>query len=291
VLSVKDRKLIVKLGAYAVVIALLFYLLSPFYWLIISSFQPEGELTTIPPNWIPQKLTLNNFLSFLDQGLRQRLSAPTAAGDLVPGIFVSFAIAILVTMLNLVIGVPAAYAFARFKIKALRFFFTFLLVCRMVPAVAIVIPFYLIMTGILEASVFFSVTLGHLTFTLPFTVWVLRSYFLTAPSELEEAARIDGCSRMKAVAFITLPICTPGLTAAAIFAFMFSWNEFLFALVLTSTSHLKTAPVVVSIIGSDIMLRYGVMNASALMVAIVPFFISMAFGSYLRKGLTAGALK
>lgn len=290
-MAFKHKKLIPNLGAYVVVLVLLVYFLSPFYWLLISSLQPEGELITIPPNWIPKSVTLNNFLSFLDKDLRRGLSAPTAASDLLASIGVSFLVAIFVTTLNLVIGVPAAYAFARFKLKALSFFFTFLLVLRMVPAVAIVIPFYLIMTNILELGALLSVTLSHLIFSLPFTIWVLRSYFLTSPQALEEAARIDGCSRMKAVALITLPICAPGLVAAAIFAFMFSWSEFLFALVLTSTSHVKTAPVVVSIIGSDIMLRYGVINASALTVAIVPLFVSIAFASYLRKGLTAGALK
>jgi len=290
-MAFKHKKLIPNLGAYVVVLVLLVYFLSPFYWLLISSLQPEGELITIPPNWIPKSVTLNNFLSFLDKDLRRGLSAPTAASDLLASIGVSFLVAIFVTTLNLVIGVPAAYAFARFKLKALSFFFTFLLVLRMVPAVAIVIPFYLIMTNILELSALLSVTLSHLIFSLPFTIWVLRNYFLTSPQALEEAARIDGCSRMKAVALITLPICAPGLVAAAIFAFMFSWSEFLFALVLTSTSHVKTAPVVVSIIGSDIMLRYGVINASALTVAIVPLFVSIAFASYLRKGLTAGALK
>jgi multiple sugar transport system permease protein len=133
--------------------------------------------------------------------------------------------------------------------------------------------------------------LGHLTFTLPLSVWLLRGYFMTVPTEVEDCARVDGCTRYQVLWHVSLPLVAPGLIAAGILAFMFSWNEFFFALVLTGTGAARTTPVIVALIGSDIMLQYGIMAASGVLAVIPPVLLALLFSRYLRSGLMAGALR
>jgi len=215
----------------------------------------------------------------------------TAAGDIAPGLRNSLIIGIGVVLLNMILGIPAAYAFARFRYRVIFFFFLFLLFCRMVPAVAISIPFYLIMKELYLLDTVFVVILAHLSFTLPFTVWILRAYFITIPKDMEESARIDGCTRIGSLIRVVLPLSLPGLASAIILSFMFSWNEFLFALILTSTSASKTMPVIAALIASDLMIKYGVINATGVITVIPAVVFTLAFAKCLRRGLTMGAIK
>jgi multiple sugar transport system permease protein len=267
------------------------YLLLPFAWLVFSSVQPEKALRSVPPAWVRHGITLQNYASILNADLRRTLHISTAAAELPVAVLRSFVIASWVMVLNLAVASPAAYAFSRTTRRGLNIVFVGILVSRMVPAVALTIPFYLIIRGLGLLNSMTAVVLGHLTFTLPLSVWLLRGYFDTLPAEVEDSARIDGCTRWQVLWHIGLPLVLPGLMAAGALAFMFSWNEFFFALVLTGTGAARTIPVVVALIGSDIMLQYGIMAASGVLAVIPPVVLAMVFSRYLRSGLLAGALR
>ncbi|MEW5816322.1 MAG: carbohydrate ABC transporter permease, partial [Spirochaetota bacterium] len=224
----KRRKKLEKIAITIGLTVTFIYFLGPIGWLVISSIQPEGELTAIPPQWIPHNISLENFQAFFNPALRSKLNVPGVASDVGSSLINSTIIALLVALSNLVLAVPAAYSFARFKSRAMSFWYILLLVFRMVPAVAIVVPFYIVIRASGLLGSYFSVILAHSAFTLPLVVWILRGFFIGTPVDLEEAAQLDGCSRLGALLRITLPVMTPGLVAAAVFAFMFSWNEFFF---------------------------------------------------------------
>jgi len=284
----KQWSIVKKIVIFMILTIILFYFLGPVLWLFLSSIQPEGELTTVPPKWFPKKIIIDNYLAFFDKNIRDKINVPGVSSEVASSLLNSTIIAIFVTISNLLIAVPAAYTFARFSSKSLSFGYIVILLFRMVPAVAIIIPFYAIFQNIGLLGSLSSVILGHSIFTLPFVVWILRGFFADIPIEIEEAALLDGCTRLTTIIRVILPIAMPGLIAAAVYAFMFSWNEFFFSLVLTSASHNKTVPVVAALFSSDIMLKYGIMNAAAVVAIIPPMILALIFSRYLREGLTSG---
>lgn len=286
----KQLRVIKKIAMYLMLAIVLLYFLGPVLWLLLSSIQPEDELTAVPPKWIPEKITLDNYYAFFDKNLRDKLHVPGVASEVVSSLLNSTIIAMFVTIISLSIAIPAAYTFARYSSKILSFWYVIILLFRLVPAVAIVIPFYVIMKNMGLLGNFSSVIIAHTTFTLPFIVWVLRGFFCAIPVDIEEAALIDGCTKFGAIIRVVLPVVVPGIIASAVFAFMFSWNEFFFSLILTSASRIKTIPVVSALFASDMLLKHGIMNAEAIVAIIPPIFFALIFSSYLRKGLASGSV-
>jgi len=280
-----------KISKVLFVAIILIYFLGPVFWLLLSSVQPEEDLREVPLNLIPKNFTLDNFSAFFNKTIRDHLHVPGVASEVVSSLLYSTIIALLVTISNLAIAIPAAYTFARFSSKSLSLCYMVLLVCRTIPAVAIVIPFYIIFRAIGLLGNIFSVVLAHSAFTLPFVLWILQGFFAGIPVEMEEAAELDGCSRFGVIVRIILPVSAPGLIAAAIYAFMFSWNEFFFSLILTGATSIKTVTVVAALFSSDIQLKYGIMNAASVVAVIPPLVLGLIFSRYLRKGLTTGAVR
>lgn len=161
----------------------------------------------------------------------------------------------------------------------------------MVPGIALIVPLYLVIKtyGLLDHLSSLIVT--YLTFTLPFTVWLLKSYFQGIPRELEDAALIDGCTWTQMVLRILLPVAAPGLVAAAMFAFMMAWNDYLYAVILTSTIASKTAPVVVAGFATDVTTERTLMATGGVMAVIPPLVLAFIFQRFIVQGLTAGAVK
>ena len=162
---------------------------------------------------------------------------------------------------------------------------------RMVPGIVLIVPLYLTIKtyGLLDDVMALIVT--YLTFTLPFTIWLLKSYFQGIPRELEEAALVDGCTWPKMVLRVLLPAAMPGLTAAAMFAFMTAWNDYLFAVILTSTMASKTVPVVVAGFATDVTTERTLMAAGGVLAVIPPLVLAFIFQRLIVQGLTAGAVK
>lgn len=280
-----------KIAKALFVAIILIYFLGPVFWLLLSSIQPEEDLRELPLRLIPKNFTLDNFRAFFDKTLREQMHVPGVASEVGSSLLYSTIIALLVTISNLTIAIPAAYTFARFSSKSLSLSYMVLLVCRTVPAVAIIIPFYIIFRAIGLVGNISSVVLAHSAFTMPFVLWILQGYFAGIPVEIEESAELEGCSRFGVIVRVILPISAPGLISAAVFAFMFSWNEFFFSLILTGPSSIKTVTVVAAFFSSDIMLKYGIMNAASIVAVIPPLVLALIFSSYLRKGLITGAVR
>ena len=202
----------------------------------------------------------------------------------------SLVIAIGTTVGSLVLGVLAGYGFARFRFPgsdAVRFM---VLVTRMAPRIVLVVPYYLMMQRLGLLDTYTGLVIAYISFALPFTIWLLIGFFMDVPLEIEEAAMIDGCSRVGVLLRVVLPIVAPGLVVAAIFAFLVSWNEFLFALILSGVKA-KTLPVVIAGFNTDAGPLYGEMSAAAVMVMLPNIVMTVALQRFLVRGLTLGAVK
>ena len=257
----------------AVILVAGFFLL-PFYIMFSNSLKPEVHINAYPPVFVFQP-TLNHFVEVF----RRYPFASYLVNSAV--------ISLSATALGFVIGIPAAYAIARY---ALRRLITLVLVVRMIPYVSLLIPWYLMAQKANILDTYAPMILTHLLFTIPYAAMILVGFFEDIPLALEEAAWIDGCSRLGAFVRIALPLTLPGIVAAAVIAFTYSWNNFLFALVLTG-ARTKTLPVAVySFLTADQVDWGGLSAAATLITAPVLVFVFFA-QRYLIRGLLAGALK
>ncbi len=275
---------------YALALLVGIYLVAPFSWLVITSFMTEAEAQSVPPHFFPHQPTMQNYLTFVSPGGRA-LYAQRAVEYMPRAILNSAIVAFSVALLNLVLGTMAAYSFARLDFRGNRLVLMFYLISRMVPAVAIMIPMYILVRsfGLLDRPP--ALILVHLTFTLPFTIWILKSYFQTIPRDLEDAARIDRCTWVGMMLRVFLPVAAPGLVAAGMFAFMTSWNEFLYALLFTSTIRSLTAPVVASWFATDMRIEYTFMMTGGVLTVIPPLVLALLFQRLIIQGLVSGSVK
>jgi multiple sugar transport system permease protein len=267
------------------------YFLAPFSWLVITSIMTEREALSIPIHWMPEHPTLVNYWTFFAPSGTRSIVGSRAAENTLPGIRNSFVAASGTALLNVLLGTLAAYAFARlsFPGRALLMFLHF--GSRMVPGIALIVPLYLMVQrlGLLDNLVALIIT--YLSFTLPFTIWVLKSYFQGIPRDLEDAALIDGCTWARMVVRVLLPTAAPGLVAAAMFAFMTAWNDYLFAVILTSSMAAKTAPAVVAGFATDVTTERTLMAAGGVLAVIPPLVLAFLFQRFIVQGLATGAVK
>lgn len=259
------------------------YLVGPFLWLLGTSFMNEKEVQV--GRWVPREPTLANYAAFLAPDRQTAELGLATARKFVPSIGNSLLVAAWVTAANLLIGSLAAYALARLPFRGSVGVLLFYLGSRSIPGVAIMIPMYLMMQagGLLDTR--FAVILAHLGFTLPFTIWLLKGYFQTVPVDLERAARVDGCSRLHALFRIFLPVTAPGLVATAVFCFVSSWGEFLFALLFTTTMNSKTVPVLASEFIAEIEIPFGLVAAGGVLSVLLPVALAFLFQRLIVQGI------
>lgn len=285
-------------------VVLLTYVLAPFAWLVSSSFQTEAEIVSVPPHWIPHEPTLENFKAIFFYAEREvtyetRTQAdpasggyiPSTAKDLLPAMWNSFQVAIAVVILNLLVGVPAAYAMAKIRFRGRDASIYTILTTRVIPDIALVVPFFLLVKNLGLLDSLGSLILTYLAVTVPFTVFILVSYFESLPDDLDKAARIDGCSRFQTMTRVFLPLAMPSLVAVVLFTFLTSWNEFLLALMFTQTPAAQTLPIVVASFTSDFTISFSFINAAGVVAVIPPVVVAIMFERYIVSGLTAGAVK
>jgi ABC-type glycerol-3-phosphate transport system permease component len=194
-------------------------------------------------------------------------------------------------LLSLCVGVPAAYAFARFPFRGRSFLFFALLVMRMLPPIAVLVPMYVLFTKLGLATTRFSVVLAYTTFSLPLVVWIMRGFFEDLPKELEESAWIDGATRYGGFLRVVLPLARPGMVAASILCLQLAWNDFLFAAVLTNNAT-QTLPVLMAgFSGGDSGVDWGAMTASGMLVILPVIIFSFMAQRHLVAGLSSGSVK
>ncbi len=267
------------------------FLVLPFLWLLLTSFMVAAEVLSVPPHWIPEQLSFDNYGFYLDPSGQQSLQAGNATKLLPRSLVNSAIIALLVVAANLALGVPAAYAFVRLRFRGSSGLLMLYLASRMVPAVAIMVPVYVFFARMELLDTLAAPAIAHITLTLPFTVWILKGYLQTIPQELEDAARVDRCNRFQAVTKILLPVATPGLLAAAMFAFMTSWGEFLLSSTLTRTISSTPATIIISNLATDPYVSRTLISAGAIISVIVPVVLALTFQRVIVQGLVAGSVK
>ncbi|MCW5623703.1 MAG: carbohydrate ABC transporter permease [Burkholderiales bacterium] len=258
------------------VIALALVTLFPVIWLTAMMFKPDTVMFQRPTAWLFEP-TLDHFKYVIESGFLGYLGQ-------------SFLLATISTLLVVLVGTPAAYAFARFEIKGRDDLFLFILGTRMAPPICLVIPFYLIFSKVGLLDTFTGLTLAYLTFNLSFYVWVLRSFCRDLPVEIEEAATLEGWSRLQVMWRVVLPLLRSGIVATAVLCFIFAWNEFLFAFMLGG-HELKTLPVAIPLLITTQGVRWGEMAVVGV-IALVPVLIGVFFlQKSIVRGLTLGAVK
>jgi multiple sugar transport system permease protein len=284
-------------------VLLLAYLLAPVFWLVSSSVQTEREIVSIPPHWIPDQPTLQNFKAIFLTGLGYASPStngadptsggfiPSVAGNLLPAMANSFIVALCVVVLNLLVGVPAAYAIAKLRFRGRNLALYVILATRVIPDIALVVPFFLVVRKLGMLDSLASLIVTYLAITVPFSVFVLASFFEQMPDDLDRAARVDGCSRLQVLLRVFLPLARPALVAVGLFAFLASWNEFLLALMFTQTAASQTLPIIVAGITSDFTVSFSFLNAAGVLAVLPPVLLAVIFERYIVSGLTAGAVK
>jgi multiple sugar transport system permease protein len=284
--------------------AFLVYVLAPVAWMLSSSFQSEREIVSRPPHWIAREPTLANFAAIFAAEDRSvtyetRRAAdpasggyiPSTASSLVPALGNSLIVACAVVMLNLLVGVPAAYAMAKIRFRGRQASLYAILATRVIPDIALVVPFFLLIRNLGLLDNLWSLIITYLAVTVPFSVFILISYFESLPDELDKAARVDGCSRTQTLTRVYLPLALPSIVAVMLFAFLASWNEFLLALMFTQTPKSQTLPIIVASFTSDFTISFSFINAAGVIAVIPPVILAIAFERYIVSGLTAGAVK
>ena len=265
--------------AYVILIALLFFALAPVALMIGTAFKPNVEIFQVPPRWLPRAPTLSNFHKVMfNSGI------PRYALN-------SVIIATLMTFTALVLGTLAGYGFSRFKFRGNRALSLFMLLGQLIPLIALIVPFFQIFdaVGLLDTKI--GIALAHLTTALPLVTWMSASYFSTIPVELDEAAILDGCTRMQALRKVVLPVALPGIISIALFAFLMSWNEFVLASVLTNTDNSKTLPIGLSEFATMFTVDWGSTMAAAFLMTVPVVAVFLLFQKQFVSGLSAGAVK
>lgn len=251
--------------------------LTPYLWLVLTSFKDRVDAFAVPPVLF-FKPTLDNYITaFGSKGFTQNLVNSTI-------------VASLSTLLALLVGVPAAYSLARFRLRGNSLFLLFLLSARMLPAIVLAVPLFILFTEARLIDNYAALVLAYLTFNLPFVVWMMRGFFLAIPSEVDESAVIDGCSYFGAFVRVVLPLTLGGLAATAIFCMINSWNEFLFALILTGR-HTATLPVAIPSLLTPYGTYWGQVAAVGTVTTIPVLIFAFAVQRYLIRGMTGGAVQ
>jgi multiple sugar transport system permease protein len=259
--------------------------LAPFVWMLIASITPQRVLISTPLQWIPDEFDLSRYTQILAGG-SEGVGATFRAA-----MVNSIVVAVGTVTISMIVGILGAYAFARLRFRFRRAILMTFLASYMLPQIALLIPLYLILNsiGLLDATA--GLILVDCAIVIPFVLWVLSNYFMTIPEELEEAARIDGTTRLGALFWVILPAAKPGLFAAIMFSFLLAWDEFMYALIFTSSDAAKTLPVAISEFAGRYTTDFGLVAAGGLLAALPPIIVAIIFQRYVVSGMASGAVK
>ncbi len=264
---------------YIPLITILIFILFPFYWTFITSVKPENELYGMTVTYWPYSFTFNSYIKLF-----------TTSVNFISAMKNSLIVASLTTVLSLVVSTLASYAFSRYRFAGRKVLMSLFLCNNMFPTVLLLIPLYSIMRNLNLLYTPWSLILSYTTFTIPFSVWLLNGFLNDLPMALEEAALIDGCTRVTAFIKIILPILGPCLVATGVYIFMTSWNEYTFAVMFTNNES-RTIPVALKSLIGQLGVQWDLLTAGGI-VTIIPVCIMFFFAQKrLVEGLSAGAVK
>ncbi len=280
--AINWRRLLHRVGVYAGLSLYALFALFPLYWLVKSSFTIGMDLIAFTPSLLSRTIDLSNYRRVLSVGLITTFFAN------------SFKIALIATTLTIVIASLAAYSLTRFRFRGRDQIQRSVLLAYMFPGILLAVPLTLFYSQVGLINSHTGLVLAYVTFSLPFALWLLIAYFETIPHEIDEAARVDGATHLQVFLRIILPLASPGIVTAAIFAFLGAWNEFTLALVLIHANELKTIPVGLALFlqgGPGDTIEWGGRMAAGVMVILPSLIFFLIASGRIARGLAAGAVK
>lgn len=279
--AIERRQRLIQVGRIIAIIIIVLISLAPLYWTFITSIKSPAEATASPPTLFPHSFTLDNYI-------QDFTGSPYFLLDLRN----SFIISVITTVLCLLFGVLCAYALARIKFRGRTLVQATVLSVNTFPFIAIVGPLFVLFTGSFYIyNTYAALIIPDIVLSLPLTIWLLTSFFRDLPLDLEEAARIDGDSRLGALWHVIVPLTAPGVFAAAILSFIAVWNDFIFGLNLATDSSAQPVTVAISLFNGQYSVNYGQLAAAAMIVTVPLVILVLIFQRRIVSGLTSGAVK
>ncbi|MGH2530870.1 MAG: carbohydrate ABC transporter permease [Thermomicrobiales bacterium] len=265
-------------------VALLIFSVVPMAWMLSTSLKTQFAALQQPPEWIPRNITFANYQNLLSPGSE-------IGRDFLRYLVNSLWVSTATTILGVLVAVPAAYAFSRFRFPGRDLLFFSVLVRNMFPAVVFLMPLFIMMRWLGLVNTHWSLILTYLTFGLPLSIWLLKGFYDNIPVELEQAARIDGASRFQAFWRIVMPLSSPGIIATAIYAFILAWNEYVYALVFLNDEHDLTMPVGLQRFFTEYVSNWPGLMAAAFIMSVPVVVLFLVLQKHFVRALTEGAIK
>lgn len=278
-MKIGTTKITTKILSYVFLIVMIVLAVFPAVWMLSTSIKQTTELYDIPPEIIPDQPTVGNFLNVF------------GTSKMYQAFFNSVLITFFVVSITLLLSLLAGYGLARYNFKGSGLIKIIMLFGQMIPGVVVIIPLYFAFTKLKLLDTHFAMIIADLALTIPMGVIMLSAFFKGIPKELEEAARIDGTTRLGALFRVILPISKPGIISVSIYTFIHSWEEFLFALNLSMSSGTRTLPIAISTFAGEFAVDWGTTMAAAAVVALPVLVLFLACNKYFVKGLSDGAVK
>jgi multiple sugar transport system permease protein len=277
-IGIAGKRRLLALLTYVLLILAIIIMCFPLAWMFSVSVRPNVEVMKMPPDWIPQLFTFEAYLKILSSSKYL-------------GVFINtVSVATIVTALSLFLGAMAAYALARFNFIGQRIVLMFLITTQMFPLVLLCIPYFRIFISLNLYDSLTALVIVYLTFTLPFCILMLRSYFLNIPKDIEEAAMVDGCSRIGAIFRTLVPMSWPAFIGAGLYTFLLAWNEFLFAVVLIESWGKRVLTMAIYSLLAEFITDWNTMMAFSVLASLPLIIIFVFLQKYMVQGMTAGAL-
>jgi multiple sugar transport system permease protein len=277
--SSRRTQILLDLITYLIIGFIVVFALAPIVWMFITSLKAEQDILTNDLQYLPSRVTFENYVNIWN-----RSGFPTLITN-------SAIVTAITLVICLTLGSMAAYGFSRAKFRGRNQLMLLYLVVRMFPVVLLIIPLFIMMRNLKLLDSTFGLAMAYTTFLLPLSVWMMKGFFEAIPIDLEEAARIDGCTRLTALFLIILPLVRSGLIATGVFIGMAAWNEFLFALMLTTSQGSRTWPVGLQLMIGEFQLPWGTFSAGGI-ISIIPIIVFFSITQRtLIRGITAGAIK
>jgi len=274
----RQQKLIRSAILIALQVILAVIILIPFLWMFSVSIKPSTEPFSIPPRLWPHNPTFENYENAFYPEFRRYFLNSTI-------------VSVLTMIASITIGLLAAYGFGRFRFRGARLILILIILAQMFPVATMIIPLYKIMNSFDLINTYPALVLAYMTLTLPVSIWMLRGFIQNIPRDLEEAAMVDGCTRLQAFWRLVVPLARPGIAATAVWIAVVTWQEFLFALAFTTTTDMRTISVGMADFQGQYGIRYGELMASSVMVSMPIIVLFFFLQRYFVAGLTAGATK
>jgi multiple sugar transport system permease protein len=263
---------------------LLIFTVLPMVWMVLTSIKSQFAALQYPPQWWPAEPTLQNYWRLLDP-------SNSVGQEFLRYFWNSFYVSLLTTVIGVVVAVPAAYAFSRFRFPGRTFLFFTVLLRNMFPAVVFLMPLFLLMRWLGLVNTHGSLILTYLTFGLPLSIWLLKGFYDNIPIQLEQAARIDGATRFQAFLYIVMPLSTPGIIATSIFSFIGAWNEYVYAYTFLSKQDSMTLPVGIQRFFTEFATDWPGLMAATFMMSVPVVVLFLVLQKYFVRALTEGAVK